>query len=88
MFRYFLFCALLLTSCNNTDRFAEAAFQNKVDSVVNSRLDSVQSSLQRRNDSLIVEAAHRRADSLRKTTLPLVPATPRPRADSTRPVQP
>lgn len=87
MLRYSLLCALLLSACTGTDRFAEAAFQNKVDSVVNARLDSVQNSLQHRNDSLIMEAAHRRADSLRKRA-PAVPTPLRSTADSARPVRP
>ncbi len=66
-FRYLLPCVLMLAACSGGDRFEEAAFQYRVDSAVNARLDSVQNGLQYRNDSLILEAARRRADSLRQS---------------------
>lgn len=81
--RYLLLCVLMFAACSGGDRFEEAAFQYRVDSAVNARLDSVQNSLQHRNDSLILEAARRRADSLRKTSAQLpvpAPAAPSPTA--------
>lgn len=75
MFRYLLFCVVLtLSACSGGDRFEEAAFQYRVDSTVNARLDSVQASLQKRNDSLILEQARHRVDSLGK--IQAAPAPP------------
>ncbi len=72
-----------LMGCSDGNRMAEAAFQYRVDSTVNARLDSVQSSLQHRNDSIIRQAAQLRADSLRLASGR--PPAPRPRTDTSRP---
>ncbi len=77
----FYLLPILLSACSGGDRFEEAAFQNRVDSAVNARLDSVQNSLQHRNDSLILQAAQHRADSLKKVPAPTgtsIPAVPPP----------
>ncbi len=77
MSRYLFFCSLIaLSACSGGDRFEEAAFQYRIDSVVNARLDSVQTHLQQRNDSLILEAARRRADSLRHVPPPATSPPP------------
>ncbi|RYD52925.1 MAG: hypothetical protein EOP52_01910 [Sphingobacteriales bacterium] len=57
-----------LAACADNNRMADAAFQYRVDSTVNARLDSVQNTLQRRNDSVIRQAAQLRADSIRQAS--------------------
>ena len=61
-----LFGALLLlfSSCSEDTKMAERAIQGRIDSAVRSRLDEERLRLETRNDSLIVQEARQRADSL------------------------
>jgi hypothetical protein len=66
--RIFWVLSVGLMACSDSNRMADAVFQYQVDSTVHARLDSVQSTLQRRNDSAIRQAARLRADSLRRAS--------------------
>ncbi len=60
-----LFGVAAVGGCNDDTQLAQRAIQGRIDSAVRARVSDERLRLQTRNDSLIVQEARRRADSLR-----------------------
>ena len=62
----FLLCVLLGSCSGGTEDAAELS-QERVDSIVNAKIETLRTEMKRRNDSLINVMARERADSILKS---------------------